>query len=226
MEQQNQDFPKYDFIINIENNYLDEMLYNPFVKNVDYKISPTYLDTCSNKFANHINNKELFYERAEYIFNFFKDELNLKDYQAIAFLCVLYSESELNSNIGRSGGGHGIAQWTSIRKNRFHSFATNNLGLKKQLTIKQYYYTSHVKYISYELNNYYSEILKKLQKAKTFEEAVKIVLLGYENGDGKNLASIERINKVYKSQNLTYKKMYSDRISNKKYFKFLIEDEL
>jgi hypothetical protein len=220
MEQPNQECIKYEYNIPEYKLYSIGCLFSPL--DIAYNSIENEINSKSHIIANNKVNADIFLLRSCYLFRFFQEELKLKEYQALAIMCVLYSESNLNSDIGKTA--HGLAQWTGRRKINFHNFATNSLGLKKQTTIKKYYFTAHTQFIKYELSTSYRDILLILQKSKTFEEAVDIVLRGYENGDGSTLASKRTINNVYRSQNLSYRKLYNDRINNKQYFKFLTDE--
>lgn len=230
MEQANVDLPNIEIYTTYTKNTFNEEIYNPFEmwkdipklkeKEIEYKVN-----TNSKLYADHKTNVELFKLRSSYSYNYFTKNLELKSYQALALICVLYSESRLNSNIGKSWGGHGIAQWTQSRKNDFHVFSQKELKLEKKSSIKQYEYTAHIKYVEWEFENKYPKILELLKNSKSFKQAVDIVLRGYENGSGSSLVSKAKITDIYnnpKQGNLTYTAMYNDRVNNKQHFNFLM----
>lgn len=228
----NSDLPNIENVVYYEAEICKGPLHTPveflipfeLPKGFKWTVKAFELDKYSHEYADFYTNNDIFTIRSKYIYTILLEELGLKDYQAIAFLCVLYAESALNSNIGKSWGGHGIAQWTQSRKTNFHKFAVEEVGLQKAQTIKKYPFTAHVSFLVLEMTTGYKKILKRLQNSKSFEEAVDLILRGYENGSGSSLASKDTLDRIYNTKKqgyLTYQKMYRDRLNNKKYFKFL-----
>lgn len=143
------------------------------------------------------------------LMKFFKsDSLGLTTEQAAGLAGVLYAESGWNPGsfnrveaAGRgargTGGGNygaGLAQWTFERKHKMLNWYNQTHGTRFS-KVEEIPLAGQAEMIAHELKNERPEIYRLLQQARTVEQAVDIVLRGFENGSGNSLASIQQMNK-------------------------------
>jgi len=140
---------------------------------------------------------------ARSLLNKFKTKLGLNDKQAIGMLGVLHAESGLNPAAENAwekkrtkAYGEGIAQWSNDRKEDFAKWYAATIGNGFR-SIHETPLDIQGDYLVYEFSHKYGPILEMMRKAGSLEDAVDIMRRGYENGDGRSLASIDMIRRTY-----------------------------
>lgn len=119
-----------------------------------------------------------------------KEAYQLTDEQAAGFVGNLAHETgdfkfmqEIEPVVAGSKGGYGFAQWTGPRRKAFEEWA-----LKNKMDVNSY--EANLGFLMYEIDNT-SEgaFMEDLKKAKTVEEATKIVSEGYLRPGKPNMSS-------------------------------------
>ena len=138
------------------------------------------------------------------------DGLGLSKQQAAALVGVLKAESGLNParynelefrNLGvdltKNGGyGAGLAQWSGLdRKGRVLRWWNSTHPNERYAKIEDMPLEAQAQMLAHEFKTTYPKILSKLKSTNSVEEAVDIVLRGFENGGGSILASVAHMNK-------------------------------
>ena len=138
------------------------------------------------------------------------DGLGLSKQQAAALVGVLKAESGLNPaqynyqefrNLGvdmtKNGGyGAGLAQWSGLdRKGRVLRWWNSTHPDQRYAKIEDMPLEAQAQMLAHEFKTVYPKILSKLKSTNSVEEAVDIVLRGFENGGGSSLASVAAMNK-------------------------------
>lgn len=152
-------------------------------------------------------------ERVREAYAVLKEE-GFTDEAAAGGIGVLLAESNLDPTAKRAGGTDtGVAQWIANRQPKFWQTyeEINGKGSAAKFggDIRNVPMRDQIKVWVRER----PEITKRMKNARTVEEATYFALMGYENGSGKDLATVEAVNKAYKPFGYGFDEMYTRRLS-------------
>jgi len=143
-----------------------------------------------------------------------KNQEGFTDEQAAGFVGVLLAESNLDPTARRKGGSDsGLLQWTG--KERQASFWRTHARLYSPEKSAQYGGDILKVPLEEQLRvaaNERPEIIKKLKRQKTVDQAVYVTMMGLQNGSPSGLATVEGVDRAFSPFGNSWEKMYAQRL--------------